>query len=168
IHLYEAMGFDNFKIVERDMPTPLMLRRVRAYVDRRWDGNLLELVQPYGHAGARKSRPWIEAAKRLRWLVSPTRLPLQSLGRLGDLARTRGLIPDGTEASVQIDNRSLDGFMDRFKDQGCRDIDCRSCGHCHRYAAKAVKVEPTFRKACREQYAGVFNAIDNGSFFRGA
>lgn len=167
LHLYEEMGFNNFKIVERDMPTELMLRRVRAYVERRWEGNLLELVQPYGHAGVRKTHPWLEAARRLKWLVSPRRMPLASLAKIGALARTRGLIPDGSEAAVHVDNRELDGFMERFKTQGCRDVDCRSCGHCARYAARAVKMEPAFRAACRKGYNEIFSAIDSGAFFRG-
>ena len=31
LHHYEKMGFDNFKIVERNTPTPELLRRANAY-----------------------------------------------------------------------------------------------------------------------------------------
>jgi len=47
--LYEKLGFHNFKIVERNTPTPILLERVRAYAARRYDGNLLDLVQNYAY-----------------------------------------------------------------------------------------------------------------------
>jgi hypothetical protein len=47
LRLYEEMGYDLFKVTERDLPTPVMVNRVRAYAARRYDGNLLDLVQPY-------------------------------------------------------------------------------------------------------------------------
>jgi hypothetical protein len=43
LRLYEEMGYDLFKVTERDLPTPLMVDRVRAYAARRYDGNLLDL-----------------------------------------------------------------------------------------------------------------------------
>jgi collagenase-like PrtC family protease len=40
---YEAIGYDRFKITERFKRTPLLLENVRAYENRRYDGNLLDL-----------------------------------------------------------------------------------------------------------------------------
>jgi collagenase-like PrtC family protease len=40
---------------------------------------------------------------------------------------------------IFIDNAALDGFAAWFKAPGnCRDMACRSCGHCSRYARRAV------------------------------
>lgn len=41
---YEDMGYYNFKIVDRGKSTPWLLRAVRAYVDREYRGNLLDIV----------------------------------------------------------------------------------------------------------------------------
>ena len=46
---YEALGYHNFKIVERNTPTQVLLERVKAYAEQRYDGNLLDLVQNYAY-----------------------------------------------------------------------------------------------------------------------
>jgi len=58
LSLYEEMGYDRFKVVERDLPTPVMVSRVRAYAERRYDGNLLDLVQPYAFQGTDGGDMW--------------------------------------------------------------------------------------------------------------
>jgi len=50
LHHYQALGYDRFKIAERNAPTEVMVRRVKAYTEGRYDGNLLDLVQGYGFA----------------------------------------------------------------------------------------------------------------------
>ena len=50
IHIYEEMGYHNFKIVERNTPTQILLDRTKAYSDQRYDGNLLDLVQNYAYS----------------------------------------------------------------------------------------------------------------------
>ncbi len=81
IHLYEEMGYDSFKIAERGAPTAVLVNRVKAYAERRFDGNLLDLVQPYGFPGqetgaedARRSLFW-----RLRHLIHPAKVDLRPL-----------------------------------------------------------------------------------------
>ena len=49
IDSYMKMGFTSFKILERGAPTSVMAKRVRAYSEGCFDGNLLELIQPYGY-----------------------------------------------------------------------------------------------------------------------
>jgi len=44
IKIYEDMGYENFKIVERNTPTAVLLERVKAYHDRRYDGNLMDII----------------------------------------------------------------------------------------------------------------------------
>ncbi len=47
LHHYEALGYDHFKLTERGAPTPVLVRRVKAYSERAFNGNLLDLVQPH-------------------------------------------------------------------------------------------------------------------------
>jgi len=46
--VYEAMGYTTFKLLERGIPSAELLRRVKAYSERRFDGNLAELLLSYG------------------------------------------------------------------------------------------------------------------------
>jgi len=38
LSLYEKMGYDLFKLAERDIPTEKMMTRVKAYADRYYVG----------------------------------------------------------------------------------------------------------------------------------
>ena len=48
---YEAMGFDTFKISGRHMETDAIVRAVTAYASRRFDGNLMEILNPFAAPG---------------------------------------------------------------------------------------------------------------------
>ena len=168
LYEYEQLGYENFKIVERNAPTELLLARVKAYAERRYEGNLLDLVQPYGHGtkwrggeSPRGSRRW-----RMRYLFRPWKLGLSSSLLLKRLAEARGFLPGGGNAEpVHVSNRALDGFIERFRKAGCRDVDCGSCGHCSRYAERAVPIDPAFRDECRRLYARLFDGVGTGVFY---
>lgn len=48
LHYYEEIGIEHFKITERDFPTEWLVRRVEAYCNRCYRGNLLDLIQGSG------------------------------------------------------------------------------------------------------------------------
>ena len=164
---YEALGYDEFKLTERNAPTEILVLRARAYHERRYDGNLLDLVQPYGLpvAGGRAERRglgWVVRHFLGRGGVRWRKLPL-----LYHLARRRGLVgaPEGTP--VYVDNRALDGFIRRFSKQGCRDLDCEQCGYCHAWAAKAVRIDDAWRDECLALYETAFKEMESGRLWRG-
>lgn len=168
LHVYEELGYDNFKIVERNAPTELLLARVKAYTERRYAGNLLDLVQPYGYGarwgdgpGRAKTMQW-----RMRYLCRPRKLGLSQALRLKQLAEERSFVPTGRDtAPVHVDNQALEGFIERFKKYGCRDVDCETCGHCRHYAEKAVRMDPSFRQRCEELYSSLFKDMARGAFY---
>ena len=45
---YEKIGVEHFKITERDFPTNEIIKRVKAYSEGKYDGNLLDLIQGHG------------------------------------------------------------------------------------------------------------------------
>jgi len=167
--VYEEMGYDLFKIAERDIPTPFMARRVRAYAERRYDGNLLDLVQPFAFEAAkgterhyRRGLTWL-----LRYLLRPglvNPLRMASLKRLADLRGMTGPVT-GTPP-VFIDNRALDGFLERFRESGCRDVDCGECRWCHGFAEKAVRIDEPARAEALAAYDALFRALHDGTMWR--
>jgi collagenase-like PrtC family protease len=169
LRLYEEMGFDLFKVAERDLPTPVMANRVRAYAARRYDGNLLDLVQPFALRGVSGNEPYFR--KGPGWflkflfrpaLVNPARMLL--LKRLADLRNmTR---PVTGPPPVIVDNRALDGFMERFRESGCRDLECDTCRWCHEFAEKAVRVDETRRAEALAAYGELFRSLDGGDMWR--
>jgi len=123
VYAYEEVGIDSLKLATRPLSTEAILRKVRAYLDRRYDGNLLDIIN----------------------LVS-FGLPDKMYGREDEAsgaARTYASIKNrfDFEQMVVIDNRALDGFLDHFIRHPCPPS-CAGCSVCDRYADKAVTLRP--------------------------
>jgi collagenase-like PrtC family protease len=46
---YENIGYDRIKIIDRSTPADVLVKRVEAYANRSYDGNLLDLILHYGY-----------------------------------------------------------------------------------------------------------------------
>lgn len=46
---YEGIGYSRFKITDRNTPVEFLRKRVAAYHERRYDGNLLDLIQHFAY-----------------------------------------------------------------------------------------------------------------------
>ncbi|MBI2921642.1 MAG: U32 family peptidase [Planctomycetes bacterium] len=163
LHHYEALGYDSFKITERGAPTAALVGRVRAWSERRYDGNLLDLVQPFGFDLARPGDGAMGLWWRLKHLFRPFTVSLKKMWNVKKLAEERGML--GTRegaAPVTIDNRALDGFIGRFLTAGCKDVDCETCRHCHRWAEKSVKIDPEYKRKCLKLYEEIFADMHSG------
>ena len=166
--LYEEMGYDLFKLAERDIPTEMMMLRVKAYSERHYDGNLLDLIQAYGFKGVKENHSYYKHG--LGWLLrfilrpslaNPLRmLPLKRLAELRGMTR-----PIEGKPPVYIDNRALDGFMERFKTTSCVGVDCEECLWCHEFAAKAITIDETSRAAALQAYEELFASLNGGSMW---
>ncbi|MBI2194132.1 MAG: hypothetical protein HYU36_19320 [Planctomycetes bacterium] len=163
LHRYESLGYETFKLTERNAPTEIMARRVKAYVERRYDGNLLDLVQPFSYPTALKESTWTKLRRLLwlgRYLYRPWKARWSHLKDIKALSEKRGMLhPFQGDPPVVIDNRALDGFLDAFPAQGCRDRDCDECGHCRRWADRCVRIDPQYRQECLELYQRVFHGL---------
>jgi Zn ribbon nucleic-acid-binding protein len=83
------------------------------------------------------------------------------------LADHRGMTrPVDGPAPVVIDNRALDGFIERFREAGCRDVDCSNCGWCHKSAAKAVQFRGDSREKSLQAYDELFDVMHDGRMWR--
>ena len=162
IPLYESLGFDTFKLTERNAPTDVMEIRVKAYAEKRYDGNLLDLVQPFGYPVKDKEEIRSKLS-RIWWLgkhvYKPGKTRWAHLRRAKKLAEMRGMLHrrEG-EPSVVVENRALDGFMDNFP-KGCRSRDCEQCRYCHEWSSRAVQVNPQYRQECLDLYQDVFQDL---------
>jgi len=141
---YVEIGYSSFKILERGAPTATLLLRTRAYFDRWFDGNLMDLVQCYGFP----DRPGPTQPKHprfweLREFLKPWKLNPIRLLPLRDLAKLQGWIYEREQGtSLYVDNRALDGFIEKFLKEPCTNADCDGCRHCHDYAARALYLDP--------------------------
>ena len=163
---YTGLGFHSFKILERGAPTEVLARRVRAYAEGRFQGNLLDLIQPYGYrTGAGESTGGPGLRRLARYFFRPGTVSLTGVWQLKRLAQKRGLVGGSVQDPVYIDNRRLDGFLDGLKEIDCRGSDCARCGYCESWAREAVRVDETYREEMLELYEKAFRSMYDGELW---
>lgn len=167
---YVALGYTNFKIVERNTPTALLALRVRAYAQRRYDGNLLDLVQNYAYPRSvmkKRDEAAFSLKRMAKYFLKPSEV---NLLRFTDIVRwgqsLSMLYPREGDNPVYVDNRALDGFMDRFREGfSCEDKDCEACRYCHRVAEKAVSFDPAWRREMTAEFDHLLDTLHDGSLW---
>lgn len=164
---YTELGFDSFKILEREAPTAVLAERVRAYSEGRFSGNLLDLIQPYGYKRAPgKGKGRLSGLRRFaRYFLRPGVINFAGLVRLKRLAEKRGLIEELEGAPVYLDNAKLDGFLAGFRAIDCRKTDCARCGYCAAWTDKALKVDPLYREEMLRLYRDAFDEMYSGELW---
>jgi len=162
IAVYEAMGYTTFKLLERGIPSEELLRRVKAYSERRFDGNLAELLLSYGF-----KQPVVkESFWSLRHFLKPRQVNPLRLKPLRDLARLQGWQSSLPECPIQMDTRQIPkNFLDGFRGRDCASTDCQACGYCERIAAKTVSISPAYRTEVLGKYAEVEDAMVAGKLW---
>ncbi len=163
--LYLDMGYDSFKVLERGAPTPVLTRRVKAYSEGRYDGNLLDLIQPFGYKEKRDTSLSAGLLTRAKYLFRPRLVRLSSLMKLKDLATRRGMLAALEGEPVHIDNSQLAGFIAGFKERDCRSADCDACGWCASYTRKAVTIDEAYRSELLKLYEEAFGDMYSGAMW---
>ncbi len=169
LSMYEELGFENFKIVERNTPTQILLDRTKAYAERRYDGNLLDLVQNYAYPEEKfgdRAKDAYSLRRMVKYFVKPRQVNLMKFSKVVDFGKTAGVLyPRRGPNPVQIDNRSLDGFIERFKKTGCQSVDCEDCRYCHEWAERSVRIDPDWSDRMDGIYDDLMGEFDTGSFW---
>jgi len=162
LSVYEAMGYTTFKLLERGIPSVELLRRVRAYSERRFSGNLAELLLSYGFKEPiRKESFWT-----LRHFWKPRQANPQRLRALLDLARLQGMLSPLPECPICIDSRQIpDNFLEGFRDRDCTFMDCQACGYCDRIAEQAVSISPEYRTEVLRKYSEIDDIMVTGGLW---
>ncbi|MFA4908510.1 MAG: U32 family peptidase [Candidatus Omnitrophota bacterium] len=151
--LYERIGVHSFKIVDRVLSTEAILMISSAYFAQRHDGNLLELFPMTKDIVVFQHH---KAARFLKYFFRPGLInPLKLLS-------LRKLIKP---IDVFIDNRALDGFIERVKDRCSPGDFCRGCACCAETAEKAVRVSSRGLKEAVDSYKVFLQKISGGDLW---
>lgn len=125
---YEDLGVNCIKIVNRGMSTDTIKNIVKAYTQRKYEGNLLDLLpSPSKNINFKKHN--------LRYLFKfffhPRLVNIFKLIRIKKIFRENG---------VYIDNKRLDGFLASLQDKDCDSRLCSDCGWCEKISDEVVKI----------------------------
>ena len=144
---YDEIGIDSLKLLERFRNTESMMQVVRAYEQRRFDGNLVELLTlPRRNA---------YNPPNLEYLIRPDLVNIDLMLEMADIF--------GYSFSdvMKIDNRDLNGFAEHFKTHDCYHSSCDECGHCKRWAEKVVRIDKEKQQAILKKFDAFIEAIIN-------
>lgn len=59
VHYYEEIGYKRFKFTDRNTPVEYLKRRAAAYHQRRYDGNLLDIIQHFAYRDTVKANDYL-------------------------------------------------------------------------------------------------------------
>ncbi|MFX1365476.1 MAG: U32 family peptidase [Promethearchaeota archaeon] len=107
---YEEIGITDFKIAGRRMSTDWIIRSVKAFSSRKYEGNLIDIIQGFTMSIGVDKDPNIKFTKT---------------------------VTEEIKSKLIIDNTKLDGFINFFKKQDCISM-CNECNYCDEWAKKAV------------------------------
>jgi len=136
---------DSLKLLERFRTTDTLMQVVRAYEQRRFDGNWVEMLTlPRRNA---------HNPPNLEYLIRPDCVNIDLMLEMADIF--------GYSFSdvMQIDNRALDGFAEHFKTHDCYHSSCEECGYCADWAKKVVRVDEEKRRGILKKFDTFIEAI---------
>jgi collagenase-like PrtC family protease len=149
---YERIGIDNLKIIDRIRDTQSILSAVKAYLERKFDGNLVDFIL--------RSQPGIRSRNSLRTLkffLRPLQINVFKLGRFSELF---------SETGLSVDNRKLDGFLEYFWEGKCSGDGCRECGYCREVARKCIAVDTRTNEMARTRLREAMESLTAGDVFK--
>ena len=168
IHYYsqicDEVGNNNFsvKLLERTKTTDFLKRVITAYLDERFDGNLIDILT----WGTKKNTKSVDVASVYKKALTG-RYNISSLKKYEKVFD----LPQ-----IRIDNRSLDGFLEKFwNGYNCDKCICgaectpknspSNCQYCQTWADKAVSFEQEDYRAWIELADSVLDDFKDSRFF---
>lgn len=139
---YEALGYTKFKLLERDIPSEDLIRRVDCYTRRQSPPDLAELLIPYGFKKQQPRRPlWF-----LKYFFRPFHLNPAKLQPLRRLAGKAGMLCPAGKKIVQIKSSQLPADFLHHLQTCAASTDCHACSYCADIANRAVIMDHEGRR----------------------
>jgi collagenase-like PrtC family protease len=152
---YEEIGIDGMKLLDRMRCPQDIVSIVKAYWNRSFDGNLLDLLFAPGGANIWQRSKFIIG---LKYFFRPF---LVNIFKLRKTANMDIHLND----HVYLDNRALDGFLRHFLEIDCSLLKCGDCGYCAKIAESAVKIDKDWQLRSLAGYDSAINGLVDGSLY---
>jgi len=149
---YEMAGIDTLKIIDRYKTTEVLLSYLKAYHERRYDGNIVDLLN------LPKKKAFLPA--NLKYIMRDEHINTSKLMEYAD-------ITDFTvsECLVLDNTRIPSNFLSFFKTKDCAISDCADCGFCDLISRKAMKVESGPLAAQIGKYEALLESLVSGDIY---
>ncbi len=163
---YESIGYDSFKILERNSPVDLLIKRVDAYSKRSFNGNLLELISPVTRIKKEQKASFFSRLNFFLYFFKPFKIKLKYILVLKKFL-DRIILNDFSDnnAKIYIDNKSLDSFLPDIIKKECNSKNCDDCKYCHNVAKDVVKIDKSYLSFMLDLSEKINKALVNGNYW---
>jgi collagenase-like PrtC family protease len=149
---YEEIGYSKFKVVERFKKTDVLATTVRAYHNRRYGGNLIDILT--------LTNPDAYLEPNLEYFNKPEHVNVAKVIQVADLMNF------ALRDFINIDNTKFEGFIEFFREIGsCRNRDCDKCGFCSKTFDKVGTFDPHEAEKRRKGFEDFIRAMITGDVF---
>ena len=131
VYIYESLGVNKLKLVDRSSPTDNIIEFVDVYRNRAFDGDFLHLVNVFGFVNK-------------TGINLPKGSILNMVGQVSSIKILFGMF--GIEPfEMIVDNSALGGMKEEIMNSGvnCRTTACAECGICEKYFAASARYSRT-------------------------
>ena len=146
------------KLTDRARTTDWLVGVVKAYAEKSYDGNLLDILNYIGNKGGYRK---IRKGAMIRGALAGK----AGLGLLRLEKAT--FLPE-----IYINNKSLNGFMEHFKQNPCKDKTCYTddkpygeCKHCYNLAEKLIHMNQEEREKAINESGNFIKEVVSGKIF---
>ena len=150
---YEMAGIDCLKIIDRYKTTETLLSYLKAYTDRRFNGNLVELLN------LPRKKAFLPA--NMKYLLRDEYINTSKLMEFADITDY-----PVTEGLVLNSSRVPSNFLSFFKTKDCATSDCEECGYCALIAKRALTVDKALTGEVAGRYEALLESLVSGEIYR--
>jgi len=166
VHYYEELcdktGNSNLvlKLTDRAKTTDWLVNVVKAYAEKSYDGNLMDILNYIGNKGGYQQ---VRKGAMIKGALT---------GKIGFgvLKLEKATFLSGVE--VCLNNKDLNGFMEHFIKNPCGDRTCYTddksygeCKHCYNLAKKLVKMDESKKEEAISFTEDFVHSITSGKIF---
>lgn len=147
---YEELGIDGIKLIDRRCSTNMLVKITKSYYERKYNGNLLDLLPAFHGTSAKSSGNFL---LKLRYFFHPLQSNVFTIFRLNKMI---------DRLDIYIDNSKLDKFIGQIKKNDCESGNCGKCGYCDSVALDAVNYDKDYLEKMVKTYRGFLSDIIKG------
>ena len=162
VSYYKQIGYHHFKILERDIPSSELLKRVHSYSSGCSPADLIEMILPYGFKEPqRRQKFWF-----LKNFFKPAKINPLKLKPLYDFAKKQGMLfPSKRRVFYMNSSKIPADFIRGFEDRNCSESSCAECGYCGTIATQSVRCNENYRSELLEQFKQIQDMLISGTLW---
>ena len=150
---YEMAGIDCLKIIDRYKTSETLLSYLKAYTDRKYEGNIVELLN------LPRKKAFLPA--NLEYIMRDEYVNTAKLMEFADITDYP------VSERISLDNGKIpSNFLSFFKTKDCATSDCEECGFCGMIAKRALTFDGEPLAELLGKYEALLDSLVSGDIYK--